>query len=99
MDGTIPLGSSQHGIKDETFAYVENEATTKTSFSSTDASVSVPKSNKETKKRKTKYSNIVSEKLRSIRVGMDAVVATFIEATFKIIQKINCLKRLLRLEA
>ena len=75
MDGTIPLGSSQHGIRDETFAYVENEATIETSFSSTDASVSAPKSNKETKKRKAKYADIVSEELRSIRVGMNAVVA------------------------
>ena len=75
MDGTNPLGSSQHGIKDETFAYVENEATTETSFSSTDAFVSAPKSNKETKKRKAKYADIVSEELRSIRVGMDVVVA------------------------
>ncbi|RVX02819.1 hypothetical protein CK203_023270 [Vitis vinifera] len=40
-----------------------------------DASVSAPKSNKETKKRKAKYADIVSEELRSIRVGMDAVVA------------------------
>ncbi|RVW93462.1 hypothetical protein CK203_035034 [Vitis vinifera] len=39
-----------------------------------DASVSAPKSNKETKKRKAKYADIVSEELRSIRVGMDAVV-------------------------
>ena len=76
MDGTIPLGSSQHGIRDETFAYVENEATTETSFSSADASVSAPKSNKETKKRKAKYVDIVSEELRLIRVGMDAVVTT-----------------------
>ncbi|XP_059591582.1 uncharacterized protein At2g29880 isoform X2 [Vitis vinifera] len=75
LDDTIPLGSSQHGIRDETFAYVENEATTETSFSSADASVSAPKSNKETKKRKAKYADIVSEELRSIRVGMDAVVA------------------------
>ena len=75
MDGTIPLGSSQHGIRDETFAFVENEATTETFFSSADASVSAPKSNKETKKRKAKYADIVSEELRSIRVGMDAVVA------------------------
>eukprot|EP00261_Vitis_vinifera_P034090 XP_019075333.1 PREDICTED: uncharacterized protein LOC100253062 [Vitis vinifera] len=77
LDGTNPLGSSQHGIRDETFSYVENEATTETSFSSADASVSAPKSNKETKKRKEKYADIVSEKLRSIRVGMDAVVAAF----------------------
>ena len=76
LDGTIPLGSSQHGIRDETFAYVENEATTETSFSSADASVSAPKSNKETKKRKAKYVDIVSEELRLIRVGMDAVVTT-----------------------
>ncbi|WJZ90869.1 hypothetical protein VitviT2T_009985 [Vitis vinifera] len=75
LDDTIPLGSSQHGIRDETFPYVENEATTETSFSSADASVSAPKSNKETKKRKAKYADIVSEELRSIRVGMDAVVA------------------------
>ncbi|WJZ85459.1 hypothetical protein VitviT2T_004995 [Vitis vinifera] len=40
-----------------------------------DASVSAPKSNKETKKRKAKYADIVSEELRSIRVGMDAIVA------------------------
>ena len=52
MDDTIPLESSQNGIRDETFAYVENEATTETSFSSTDASVSAPKSNKETKSEK-----------------------------------------------
>ncbi|RVW82064.1 hypothetical protein CK203_049095 [Vitis vinifera] len=39
LDDTIPLGSSQHGIRDETFAYVENEATTETSFSSADASL------------------------------------------------------------
>ena len=50
LDGTNPLGSSQHGIKDETFAYVENEATIEASFSSADASVSTPKSNKKTKK-------------------------------------------------
>ena len=50
LDGTIPLGSSQHGIREEPFAYVENEATTETSFSFVDASVSAPKSNKETKK-------------------------------------------------
>ena len=75
MDGTIPLGSSQHGIRDETFDYIENEATIETSFSSADASVSTPKSNKETKKRKAKYDDIVSEELRSIRVGMDVVVA------------------------
>ena len=76
MDDTIPLGSSQHGIRDETFAYVKNEATIETSFLSADAYVFAPKSNKETKKRKAKYTNIVSEELRSIRVGMDAVVAT-----------------------
>ena len=50
MDDTIPLGSSQHRIRDETFAYVKNEATTETSSSSADASVFAPKSNKETKK-------------------------------------------------
>ena len=99
MDGTIPLGSSQHGIRDETFAYVENEATTEISFSSVDASVSAPKSNKETKKRKIKYANIVSEELRPIRVGMDAVIAALDRTTFKIIQKSNYSKRLLRLEA
>ena len=76
MDGTNLLGSSQHRIRDETFAYVENEVTTKTYFSSIDASISGPKSNKETKKRKVKYADIVSEELRSIRVGMDVVVAT-----------------------
>ena len=75
MDDTFPLGSSQHGIRDETFAYVKNEATIETSFLSADAYVFAPKSNKETKKRKAKYTNIVSEELRSIRVGMDAVVA------------------------
>ena len=75
MDGTIPLGSSQHGIREEPFAYVENEATTETSFSFVDASVSAPKSNKETKKWKAKYADIVSEELRSIRVGMDAIIA------------------------
>ena len=75
MDGTIPLRSSQYGIRDETFSYVENEKTTETYFSYADAFVSTPKSNKETKKRKAKYTNIVSEELRSIRVGMDAVVA------------------------
>ncbi|RVW29002.1 hypothetical protein CK203_088917 [Vitis vinifera] len=73
--GSLAAGSSQHGIRDETFAYVENEATTETSFSSADASISAPNSNKETKKRKAKYADIVSEELRSIRVGMDAVVA------------------------
>ena len=70
MDGTIPLGSSQYGIRNITFAYVENEATTETYFSTVNASVSAPKSNKETKKQKAKYVNIVSAELRSIRVGM-----------------------------
>ena len=70
MDGTIPLGSSQYGIRNITFAYVENEATTETYFSTVNAFVSAPKSNKETKKRKAKYANIVSAQLRSIRVGM-----------------------------
>ena len=75
MEDTISLGPSQQGIRAEIFAFFGNETTTETSFSSVDASIPTPKSNKETKKQKVKYADIVSEELRSIRVGMDAVVA------------------------
>ncbi|XP_034697323.1 uncharacterized protein LOC117923201 [Vitis riparia] len=99
LDGTIPLGSSQHGIRDETFAYVENEATTETFFSSANAFVSTPKSNKETKKRKAKYADIGSEELRSIRVGMDAVVAVLDRSNLQNYIEDQLFEEIARLEA